>query len=170
MSSLVDEVGIIRVKGGGPSKSFLEQAKEILAEPWSEVRALPRPLPTARSLESLEMEVSYDEQNWKARLALAERYDEIGKVSEALAQLKSATDIAPTVATIPFSWGLVLLRGGQQLEALDKLRQARDLDQGNWRIRKQILAIEHPEKFYEDDSPDYSWQREEQKREKQQGR
>ncbi|MCI0540680.1 MAG: hypothetical protein L0Z50_36230, partial [Verrucomicrobiales bacterium] len=45
--------------------------------------------------------------------------------------------------------------------ALVKLKKARDLDPDNWRIRKQIWTIEHPEKFYTQDSPDFGWQKEE---------
>ncbi len=49
---------------------------------------------------------------------------------------------------------------------MSKLKQARDLDPENWRIHKQIWAIEHPDKFYSDKSPDFGWQREELAREK----
>jgi len=49
---------------------------------------------------------------------------------------------------------------------LSKLKQARDLDPDNWRIRKQIWAIEHPDKFYTGKSPDFNWQSEQLKKEK----
>jgi len=65
-------------------------------------------------------------------------------------------------------WALVLLHQGEKNAALAKLKQARDLDPDNWRIRKQIWAIEHPEKFYTGDSPDYDWQNEQLNREKNQ--
>ena len=61
---------------------------------------------------------------------------------------------------------MVLLEQGLREEALQRLRAARDLDPKNWRIRKQIWAIEHPEKFYESKAPDYSWQQEELARER----
>ncbi len=39
-----------------------------------------------------------------------------------------------------------------------ELKKAAKLDDGNWIVRKQIWAIEHPEKFYEG-SVDYDWQK-----------
>ena len=72
----------------------------------------------------------------------------------------------PSDATIPFTHGLVLLRQGKTNEALVKLTQARDLDAGNWRIRKQIWALEHPDKFYGTNGIDWGWQKEQIAREK----
>jgi len=60
----------------------------------------------------------------------------------------------------------VLLRQGKTNEALVKLTQARDLDVGNWRIRKQIWALEHPDKFYGTNGIDWGWQKEQIVREK----
>jgi len=38
VSFLVDEVGIVRLQGGGPSKEFRAQVEEVLREPVSAVR------------------------------------------------------------------------------------------------------------------------------------
>ena len=43
-------------------------------------------------------------------------------------------------------------------------RRGRDLDPGNYLIRKQIWAVENPDKFYNGDV-DYDWQREQTARE-----
>lgn len=43
--------------------------------------------------------------------------------------------------------------------ALDSLRQARALDPDNWLIRKQVWALQDPERFYDGDV-DLDWQRE----------
>ena len=72
----------------------------------------------------------------------------------------------PGDATIPFTHGLVLLRLGKKSEALVKLTQARSLDPDNWRIRKQIWALENPEKFYGTNGIDWGWQKEQIAREK----
>ena len=80
-----------------------------------------------------------------------------------------AAKIQPLDASVPFVWGLVLLHQNQKAAALAKFKQARDLDSTNWRIRKQTWAIEHPDKFYTADSPDYGWQKEELAREKSAG-
>ena len=91
---------------------------------------------------------------------MARVYDEASRSAEAVAQLEAAAAIQPREGGIPFVWGLVLLRQGQKESALAKLKQARDFDPENWRIRKQIWAIEHPDKFYTEESPDYGWQKE----------
>lgn len=59
-----------------------------------------------------------------------------------------------------------MLQQGRKDAALTKLKQARDLDPDNWRIRKQIWAIENPDKFYTGKSPDFGWQSEQLKKEK----
>ena len=44
--------------------------------------------------------------------------------------------------------------------------KSRSFDSKDKPSRKQIWAIEHPEKFYTGDSPDFVWQKEELAREK----
>ena len=58
-----------------------------------------------------------------------------------------------------FREGLDHYRAGRTGEALALWRQGLDLDPGNYLIRKQIWAVENPEKFY-DGAVDYDWQRE----------
>ena len=58
-----------------------------------------------------------------------------------------------------FRRGLALYREGRIGEALARWRQGLDLDPDNYLIRKQIWAVENPERFYEGDV-DYDWQRE----------
>ena len=58
-----------------------------------------------------------------------------------------------------FREGLELYRAGKVGEALARWRQGRQLNPSNYLIRKQIWAVEHPERFYEGDV-DYTWQKE----------
>ena len=51
------------------------------------------------------------------------------------------------------------VRLGNKETAISMLKQAYPLEPDNLIIRKQLWAIEHPEKFYEGDV-DYGWQRE----------
>ena len=51
------------------------------------------------------------------------------------------------------------VRQGERDRAIKLLKQAFPLEPDNLIIRKQLWAIEHPEKFYEGDV-DYGWQRE----------
>ena len=73
---------------------------------------------------------------------------------------------ALTVGEERFKQADALLRQGKTNEALVKLSQARDLDAGNWRIRKQIWALEHPDRFYGTNGIDWDWQKEQIAREK----
>ena len=58
-----------------------------------------------------------------------------------------------------FHKGMELYNRGQVKEALLQWRRGVALEQDNYVIRKQIWAIEHPERFYQGDV-DYDWQRE----------
>ena len=58
-------------------------------------------------------------------------------------------------ASARFQLGLVLLEGGKKEEAMAEWRKALALDPRNWIIHKQIWAVEHPDKFYDD----YGWQK-----------
>lgn len=51
------------------------------------------------------------------------------------------------------------IRAGERDDALALLRQAYPLEPDNMIIRKQMWALEHPERFYAGDV-DYAWQRE----------
>ena len=51
------------------------------------------------------------------------------------------------------------VRRGDRADAVALLKRAFPLEPDNLIIRKQLWAIEHPEKFYEGDV-DYAWQRE----------
>jgi tetratricopeptide (TPR) repeat protein len=162
---LVDEVGIIRLQGGGPNADLLRQIETVLKEPMAQTRATVPQLATTRSKRHLEKTVARTPDDWRARLALARLYDAEERFAEALSQLEAAAKLQPGEGSILFHWGLVLLHQNQKENALVKFKRASDLDPENWRIRKQIWAIEHPDKFYAGDSPDFGWQKEELARE-----
>ena len=162
----VDEVGIVRLRGGGPSKELLAQIEELLREPVTNIRGTPPRLPAAATPGELEREVAASTNDWRSRVALPRARAEAGRFGDAIAQLQAASKLKPTESRVLFVWGLVLLQQGEKEAALNKLKQARDLDPDNWRIRKQIWAIENPAKFYAGTSPDFGWQREQLKKEK----
>ncbi len=62
-------------------------------------------------------------------------------------------------ANAVFREGLGLYRNGRIEEAMARWRQGLELDPDNYLIRKQLWAVENPERFYEGDV-DYDWQRE----------
>ncbi len=80
----------------------------------------------------------------------------------------SAEDVAISEGESDHEWSAEALglfrdagaavRRGERDQAVDLLKQAYPLEPDNFIIRKQLWAIEHPEKFYEGDV-DYGWQR-----------
>jgi tetratricopeptide (TPR) repeat protein len=166
VSILVDEVGIVRLQGDGPSKELLAQIEELLREPVTNLRGTAPQLATAVSADELERKVAASADDWKSRVALARAYGDAGRSNEAVTHLEAAAKLQPGESSVSFLWGLVLLQQGRKDAALKKFKQARDLDPDNWRIRKQIWAIENPDKFYSGKSPDYEWQSEQLKKEK----
>jgi len=163
---LVDEVGIIRLQGGGPNAALLGQIQSVLNEPLTATRADMPQLANARPRDELEQTVARAPDDWQALLALARLNDADGQFAAAIMQLETAAKLRPREGSLPFLWGLVLIHQNQKATALNKLKLARDLNPENWRIRKQIWAIEHPDRFYTSDSPDFNWQKEELAREK----
>ena len=147
--------------GDGPSPALMEQIEAILKAPQTSVRGQSPQLSAAVTRADLEKRLAATPDDWNSRLALARIFDDEGQAASAVSQLEAATKLRPRDSSIAFAWGLVLLHHGEKDAALVKWKQARDLDPENWRIRKQIWAIEHPEKFYTRDSPDFGWQNEE---------
>ena len=159
VSYLVDEVGIIRAIGSGPSPELRARIEQVLAETPEAVRGNPRSIPSASSLEELRKLASRNPEDGQARLALAQALVRDGKLQEALSECAEAVALLPGDPMAHFTWGLVLLEQGQRQAALGHLRQARDLDPDNWRIRKQLWALENPERFYGEDGIDWDWQK-----------
>ena len=71
----------------------------------------------------------------------------------------ASAGFADAEAMLRFSLAAQLMRLGRDREAVVHLKRALGRDQDNWLIRKQIWAIEHPERFYRG-NVDFSWQRE----------
>jgi tetratricopeptide (TPR) repeat protein len=64
-----------------------------------------------------------------------------------------------------FQEGQSLFNDGKVAKALAKWREALALDPANYIIRKQIWAVEDPDRFYHGDI-DYDWQREQMEQER----
>ena len=59
-----------------------------------------------------------------------------------------------------FQEGNTQFRQGLRAEALVKWKEGMALEPDNLVIRKQIWAVEHPDRFYASDKVDYAWQKE----------
>ncbi len=115
VSLLVDETGLVRLKGAGPSPEFLKKIEAILAE---EAAAVAPPGEDSRGPDA-------PATPWVERVRRARE----------------------------------LLAGSRRVEAAAALKEALALEPQNWLLRKQVWALEHPEKFY--DGPiDTAWQKE----------
>lgn len=79
--------------------------------------------------------------------------------SELLAESEQSMGAEHSEANILFRHGLALYRDGNVNEALDCWRQGLEIEPDNLIIRKQVWAIQNPERFY-DGKVDYIWQRE----------
>ncbi|NJN80855.1 MAG: thioredoxin family protein [Caldilineaceae bacterium] len=87
------------------------------------------------------------------RFAQSPDLDAIQQAAEAAGGIESDEALAE------FQRGLAAYREGDVEKALVAWRDAVALEPDNWIIRKQIWAIEHPEKFYAGEV-DFGWQRE----------
>ena len=86
---------------------------------------------------------------WLAEPALARSRDDAGD------ELGSEHSKANSY----FREGVALHRDGKVEEALALWRKGVELEPDNWNIRKQIWAVENPDKFYSG-RVDYDWQKE----------
>jgi tetratricopeptide (TPR) repeat protein len=105
-----------------------------------------------------------DRQTWEA----LEQWVTCGTIPESWAipeaQISPLSQKTPVEAEARFRLGRILFEQGRRDEAITEIRKAFNLDPASWIIRKQIWAIEHPERFYTG-PVDYGWQKEQIERE-----
>ena len=108
----------------------------------------------------LEKLIAVSPKDWRTRVHLAAILLAERDLPAAMKQLGAAGEQKPDHADIHFLTGQILLQQEKRESALASFRKALELDPTNWRIRKQIWAIENPDKFYAKPNPDYRWQKE----------
>lgn len=152
---IIDEFGIYRMKERDPQKiaDFLNQEKVDMRLVVEASDA-----PDIYNVKRLKEVVEWDPDNVNAHLMLGDALIQQGKYQEGISEYRKAVDLDPESAEGPFRIGRAMLRQGRKKQALVELKKAWEFDKGNWIIRKQIWAIEHPEKFY-DGKVDYDWQK-----------
>ena len=90
---------------------------------------------------------------------LAERFAASADLTMLEAQAEDASGFESDQALALFRQGLERYRAGDAQAALSAWHQGVALEPDNWIIRKQVWAIENPERFYACDV-DFDWQRE----------
>ena len=166
VSAFVDEVGILRFTAGGPVPTTIQRIDAVLREPVLSIRGRTPRLVISMTGAELEKRVAESPGDWEARLALARALDAAGKPANAISQIEVAEKLKPQSAQLQFTWGVMLMNQRLIQPALAKWKQARDLEPDNFRIQRNIWAVESPEKFYRSRLPDLDWQKEQMAKEK----
>lgn len=102
--------------------------------------------------------------DFDAQLAAGKRLLADGDAAAAVRYLRRAVDLRADSAETLTTLATAQVAVGDKVAAAQSLRKARAVDPGNWLIRKQIWALEHPEHFYEG-AVDFQWQRAQMRRE-----
>ncbi len=167
----VDEQGILRyVKIGGFEARNLqdrEAIEKLLARPPGVEAAAPArgrsSLTVEEALRGAEEEWRQDPENLDKLLTLAERRVEAKDYARAQKDFESALSKNPRSARALVGLASINLDRGERNKALAALKKAWALEPGNWIIRKQIWAVEHPEEFYP--AINTAWQKEQVRKE-----
>lgn len=160
---LIDEMG--RFIGKASSREEVEEwVKETSASESRPPVSDAKRTPDDGMIRSLETIVRWSPGDANLWTQLADTYRVNGRFQQAEAAYQRSLSLNATSPTAHFRYGGFLLTLGKNEEALSHLQQALRLDPANYVIRKQIWAIEHPERFY-NDAIDWDWQREQMKRE-----
>lgn len=91
--------------------------------------------------------------------AFVERFIESPSVDDFAAASEAGNGFDDPAALIHFQDGLAAYKRGETTQAMTAWREAVVLEPENWIIRKQIWAIENPDRFYAGDV-DFAWQKE----------
>ena len=88
-----------------------------------------------------------------------ERWIDGPSLDESLESAQAELGTEHSEAIDLFRKGLALYRQGDVTKAVAKWRSAIEMEPGNYIIRKQIWAVQNPDRFYSGDV-DYTWQKE----------
>jgi tetratricopeptide (TPR) repeat protein len=152
---VIDEFGIYRMKEREPQKikEFLEQKidKKLVAKTDA--------VSPVYDISRLKSILEKNPENVKAHLMMGDIMVQQGRFEDGIKEYRIAVELDKKSGEGLFRIGRVMLRQDKKTEALVEFKKAQKLDPTNWIIRKQIWAIEHPERFY-DGKVDYGWQKE----------
>lgn len=163
----VDEFGIFH---GRYTESMLKQelakpAESVLPADLKERlrKAAPNP-----AVSTLITKADARNDDFAAQLAVGKASLAAGDNMTAIEYLRRATTLRSQSPDVLTALAAAHLAGGDKPAAAVALRKALQMDPKNWLIHKQIWAIEHPEHFYAG-PVDFKWQRQQLRREAQEG-
>ena len=169
----IDERGYIRyLKVGGfdvREPTTTKILADLLAEKWGKkpIRVSDKPrLSAKKEIVQLTKQLKVSSRGVEKRLHLAELLVETEQYKKAGKEYDTILAQHPRQVRALFGRGVVYHREKKTDKALECWRRAYALDTGNWIIRKQIWAVEHPEQFYP--AINYNWQQEQIRREEMQ--
>jgi tetratricopeptide (TPR) repeat protein len=110
------------------------------------------------SLQAIEKRLRGDPDNGALRLRFADALADAGEWARATRQYRRAAESSSPTAIALYRLGVALLKQGKSRQAVAPWRQALKIEPDNEIIKKQIWALEHPERFYRG-AIDLDWQR-----------
>ncbi len=141
---------------------FVGKASQQEAEAWAQTpvgapieKADPAPANSLKAVEALSRALPYDAALHTLR---AELYEREGEAERALNAYERAVKLDAKDARRRFRYAKLLLQLNRKEEAAEQMKAALKLDPKNYIIRKQIWAVENPERFY-NGGIDWGWQR-----------
>jgi tetratricopeptide (TPR) repeat protein len=166
----IDERGIVRYLkvGGFDIRETLNEkiVEDLISEKWSKkpVRISDRPkVSFKKEIADISRQLKSISRGIEKRLRLADLLTKTGQYRKAAKEYETALVQQPRNARALFGRGVVFLREGKRTQALNAWKRAHAAEPANWVIRKQIWALEFPEKFYP--RIQYDWQNEQIRRE-----
>ncbi len=151
----IDERGVIRyLKVGGFDIRESLNAKiieDLISEKWSKkpLRISERPKVSFRKeIAELSQQLKSITRGVEKRLRLADLLVKTGQYRKAGKEYDTVLVQQPKNAKAHFGRGVVFQREGKVPQAILSWKKAFGLEPANWVIRKQVWALEFPERFY----------------------
>jgi len=148
---VIDEAGLFRGAGVGQDEIEALLRESVVAGLDASAARL--------SLDELAARAEAHPDDATALVAYADALRNTRRTAEAVPVYERALKADERCLPAYFGLSSAHLADGDKVQAAEALKRARKLFPKNWIVRKQIWAIEHPERFYED-KVDYGWQKE----------
>ena len=161
----IDERGVIRYLkvGGFDVRDSINRKiiEDLVSDKWAKhpIRIHEKPkMSFQKEVNELKRQVKASTRGFEKRLRMCELLVKTDQYKKAMREYDAILAAQPKNTRALFARGAVALRLRKIQEALSFWRRAFSLEPNNWVIRKQLWALEYPERFYP--SIDHNWQNE----------